>query len=917
MTKGVIRFLFTAFFSLGLLGSGYAQFTVQHQSPTVLTKGATNQLEFMVPAVNPVDVVDALLFYRNDGDVAYSQMEVPYANGVFVASLTEEQLQGASFEYYFQLSLVNSGQDIFYPDNVPSENPIKVDIVNPQGEVFEEIIEQREKAEGIDYTILSPVPGNGMTQENAYVAIALYYDINMLEPGEFRLYVDGRDITEDADTSAYFIAYRPKNLPRGKHSITLDYVTAEKPLEVVSWSFNIVKKADATFKSFGPRMVPTGRIELTARNQIISGNTNNALTGRSYISGGYKKFSYRLSGFATTQESDRLQPQNRAALELKLGRWWNLEAGHIYPSLSRFTISGRRIYGVNSSLHLLWDNINVQFLYGEVNRKVTNLYNTIERTEVFAGDDPVPVDTTYNLTFQEGGRGTFTRKIIGGRVGLGNPKYFQLGVQAMKVEDDTTSIFNITDYSEAINSSTFLLNNLRIGDQQRLTAQPDLLTIQGGSPAPKGNLVAGADLRFGIDQNKIRFRTETVASALNNNIYGGVMDSLRAADLGFEDIDQKDFDILDDISRFIIINENMSVLPVRVTGITNADSTDAEFFFPSGILGHNSELAFVYPKNNFSLQYRWVGPDFVSLANSTIQKDVAGFTVTDRFRMFDNQLYVTLGFETLADNLAGNREATTTTNSIRSNLSWYPTNIQMPKVSLGFRFRERDNGVVRFNPFVSENLLGASIQNIRIENGDTLTTAVPRMNTTLNMNFSVTQQIPIESTVHDATLSITSLKTNDEVFAFGDVRNTAFSLSIASRYGYQLPLRTQFGMTLNNTQSGSGQLDINIFGMYAGGSYLFLDGKLSVNGRLAFTSNTSESRILLVQNGDDDSYLNDYYSLSDETSISEFNTFVFIAGAEYKLAENHSLVFNTNLTNVSGENSLNDRIVQLRYIYNF
>ena len=917
MSKGVIRLLFTIVFSLAFFGSVKAQFTVQHQPPTVLNSSETNQLEFMVPAVNPLDIVDALLFYRNEGDLGYSQMELEYVNGVFVANLTSEYLVGTSFEYYFQLSLANVSQDIFYPDNVPSENPIKVDIVSATNEnLLGEAIEQRPQAEGIDYTILSPQPGNGQTPEDALIAIALYYDINQVQPGEFRLYINGMDVTEDADTSAYFISYKPRNLERGNYSITLDYVTDEGALEVTNWNFKIVKKGEASFQSFGPKMMPTGRVELTARNQIISGNPNNAYTARSYITGGYKKFNYRLSGFLTSQESDRLQPQNRLALQMKLGKWWNLEAGHVYPQLSRFTISGRRIYGVNTELHTLWNNFNVQFLYGEIARKVTNIYGTIEREEVFAGDNPVPVDTSYTLTFGEAGRGTFSRKVIGGRVGLGNPKHFQLGIQAMKVEDDTTSLFNITDYSQVMSSPTFLLDNLRIADQQRLANQPDLLQIQGGSPNPKGNLVAGADMKIGISNNKIRFQTETVASALNNNIYGGPMDSLRAADLGFEDIDPKDFDILDQISRIIIINENMSVLPVRVTGITNADSTEAEFFFPTAILGHNSELSLVYPKNNFSLQYRWVGPEFVSLANSTIRKDIAGFTALDRFRLFENQLYVTLGFESLVDNLTNSKEATTTTNSIRSNFSWYPTNIQLPKISFGFRFRERDNGVTRFNPFVSSELEGAAIQNIRIVDGDTLTTATPRLNNTLNVNFSVTQQIPFESSFHDATLSISTLNTTDEVFAYGDVRNNSFSLSVSSRYT-QIPLRTQIGMTLNNTESGSGQLDIGIFGMYAGGSYIFMDGKLNVNGRFAFTSNTSTSRMLQVQNTEDDSYLNDYYVLSDTETVSEFSTFVMLAGAEYKLAENHSLVFSSNLTNVSGNNALNDRIVQLRYIYRF
>lgn len=113
-----------------------------------------------------------------------------------------------------------------------------------------------------------------------------------------------------------------------------------------------------------------------------------------------------------------------------------------------------------------------------------------------------------------------------------------------------------------------------------------------------------------------------------------------------------------------------------------------------------------------------VGPDFVSLANSTIRKDIAGFT-SDRFRLFRNQLYVTLGYEALNDNVTDVKEATTKTNSYRSNVSWYPVRNSLPKISVGFRYRSRENGVERFNSEVPAELENSAVQNLRIVDGDT------------------------------------------------------------------------------------------------------------------------------------------------------------------------------------------------------
>ena len=899
----LVGFLLAVFFN----GEGLAQVIIQHQQPTLMSKTESNELRFFVPGIGENEILEALLFYRNDGDLGYNQKEARFENGELVVTLYPDELTGNRIEYYFQLSISTFDQDLFYPENLPAEYPVEVSLVE------ESTKPERKKAKGIDYTILSPNPGYGVTKENSLIAISLFYDINEVEPGEFKLFVNGTDVTEKADTSAYFISYKPKDVKYGAYTVTLDYQTEDELLAVTEWEFLVVDPSKATFQGFEPRLLPEGRVELTARNQTISGDQNNAYTARTSVNGSYGLFKYSLNGFLTSQESNRLQPQTRYGLEMSLGKWWKFEAGHVYPTMSRFTISGRRIYGINTSMHLLWENLNFQFLYGEVNRKVSNLYSSVSVDTVYASG--IPQDTTYTLGYKNSGRGTFKRKIIGGRVGLGNPKHFQLGIQAMKVEDDTASIFNVITFDDLRAGSSSLYNSLNMADINRLTASPELLQIEGGSPRPKGNFVAGADLRFSLAKNKIRFNTETVASALNNDIYGGPLDKERAADLGFEDIDQKDLDILTEIAQFIIINENITVLPIRFSNF-NSDSSDVETFFPTSILGSNSELSFNYPRNSFTAQYRWVGPEFVSLANSTIRKDIAGFTFNDRFRMFDNRLYVTLGYETLTDNVANTKDATTKTNSYRSNLSWFPIKDKLPRVSFGFRYRTRDNGVERFNPEVPSGLENAALQNVRIVDGDTLISAVPRQNSTVNINFSVTQTIRFMDMVHDATVSVSTLNTRDEVFAFGDVRNSSVSLNIGSRF-VNLPLKTQLGMNLNHTESGNGLLDLDIFGLFAGGSYFMLDNKLVINGRLAFTNNTTRSRNVDVVTGEEDNYFDDYYVLSAVRDQNDFGTYVLIAGAEYKFDNHHSLLFDSNFTNVTGANTFNDHFAQLRYIYRF
>ena len=893
----------------------WAQIVVQHQQPTVFNTNEKNHLEFFIPGVNPLDIDEALLFYKNEGDFSYSQIEIPFINGVFKIDLNTDMLTGTSFEYYFKLSLGSQSMDIFYPDTNPLDNPLKVDVIAPETVLDSEI--ERNRLNEIDYTIISPERGSALSTDDAFIAIALYYDIDSIPSGKFRLYLNDKDVTNASDTNKYFISYTPRGLDQGIYQIRLDYSTDKEVFNIADWNFRIVQPEQVSTQSLVPIFKPTGQIELTGRNQVLAGDMNNAYTGRSNLSGSFRKFKYNFNGFLTSQEDPRLQPQNRYSVRMNLGKWWNFEAGHIFPQLSKFTIAGRRIYGINTSVHLLWENINVQFLYGELSRKITNRYTSINEEFVYLDSTQTTiVDTTYTLGLEDRGRGTFKRNIVGGRVALGNPRFFQLGIQALKVEDDTTSIFNVVDYSNIFEGPTSLINGVSMAGQQRLSNSPELLRVQGGGVRPKGNIVAGIDLKFAFDKNRIRFHTETVASALNNDIYGGPLTSERAEELGFEDVDQSELDILRDLTKFIIINENINVLPLRVTGI-GTDSTNTEFFFPTGILGSNTEFSLIYPKNTLKLQYRWVGPDFVSLANSTIRKDISGFTFLDRFRVFKNQVYITLGYEYLSDNVTNTKEATTVTSSLRSNLSWYPVNQNLPRISMGLRVRDRDNGVRRFNPFVPKELQSAALQNLVINNdGDTLVTSTPRSNETINYNLSITQQLEINGSVHDATFSLNNLNTSDEVFAFGDIINKSYSFNISSRYSAK-SLRTQLGVSINQTKSGSGQLKIDILGIYTGATYFLLNGALKINGRVAYTSNVSDSRRLEIVTEGDDSLRNDYYILSPIKETSSFNTYVLLAGLEYRMTKNQSINFDSNFTSVSGGNGLNDRLIQLKYLYRF
>jgi hypothetical protein len=175
--------------------------------------------------------------------------------------------------------------------------------------------------------------------------------------------------------------------------------------------------------------------------------------------------------------------------------------------------------------------------------------------------------------------------------------------------------------------------------------------------------------------------------------------------------------------------------------------------------------------------------------------------------------------------------------------------------------------------------------------------------------------------ISDATISLSSLETADQVFAYGSIENRSYSVSINSQFS-RLPLKTQFGYSKNETQSGEiqsekNQLELDIQGIYFGATLFLFDARFSLNTRVAYSDNRSQSRTIEVESGDEDNPLDDYYVLSEELSTNEYQTYAFVGGFEFKLTDQHSLRFDSNLISISNLDGLGDRYAQLKYLFRF
>ncbi len=891
-----------------------------HQEPVGIISGKTIALEFVSSSVQDNMVQDAYLFYRVSGNLSFEQIPVVIEANRFIANLTIDNETAESVEYYLSVELLD-GSIATFPSQNAETNPVRVALVTEEQEVDSEISGLSGE---IQYNILSPEPGEVVSEDDVVIAITMFYAEGDALPETFRVIYNGRDVTESASVSPFFISYVPRRTTVGNQRISIMVSDADGEREVAGWGFEIITEREMLALETRRRNIPNARVELSARNQSFGGNTAEIYRASSRVSGTIgSNVRYSVSGLITSQESSRLQPQNRFAGEIAVGNWFELQAGHVYPRLSPLLLSGRRVYGLNTRLGTPRGGFQIQAVAGQMSRSVTMQYSDVQKQILTLGQTSggeVVQDTVYSLGLQPRGMGTYQRNIYGGRVSFG--RNIQFGLSGLKVEDDINSISVIREFDDIMaNGQAELLSSLTPSQRAELIADPDLFRINAGTPRSQGNFVLGSDFAVNANNNRIQFRSDAAVSFLNNDISSGVINQEWADDFGI-DLDEDFENILDRLQTIIIVNENMSVFPVDIS------NGDLDMDLLLSMTAAQTRLGLNYFNHNFSVQYRFIGPNYTSLGNNSIRRDIQGFTISDRFRMINNTVFVSLSYENLSDNLARTREATTNTVNYRGSVSWFPVPRHLPRVTVNLRYQTRDNGVERyFNPLLLDatgspidsrravrNVLFADLDNPVFR-------PAPRSTNTLQYGISLTQFFEAFGQNHEATIGFNEIDTIDDVFFYGDFKSQTYNLGISTGYS-GIPLRTDVNASYNLSTSQSGLTDISIFGLNTAASYFLLDNKLNLRLDFAVTFNEVESTPLVVANSDTQDFFDDYFT-PDETQRTKerSNTYVIRGGARYNITNNHALILDANFTNVvliGGVGTLpNDRLIQARYVFNF
>lgn len=784
-------------------------------------------------------VVRARIMFRRFGESEYRNVEMILSGTVAVGSIPSKVSSPPYLEYYIEA--LTPGGVLTYPEENPRENPLRISV---------EGVDPRDS----EVRMLSPEPGEVVAAEDLVVAVSLLYTSDLVDKRRTRLYLDGIEVTSEAVLSDDVLLYNPalfgRTLQAGTHSIAVQlYDTLGRVYHTKSTNFTLATASAIVERESALRTI--GSAQLEVRNEKIDSKSTSYLRGDVQFGATYRSIAGNVDIHLTNEEKPTLQPQNRFLSSLKFGEYAKLQVGDAYPAFPSLFISGKRVRGVTGSLTLGFFNLDVS--YGQTERKIegTMIKDTTYADTSAASSRPKESLPLGGLTYRLFEAGTFTRTMLAVRPSFGSGENFQIGFTVVKAKDDIQSI--------------------RYGVY------------------PKENIVAGTDLTLAFADQRVKWTTQIAFSLTNTDISSGnlsdaAIDSIKGvydttktqAEIETAKKEADDLKKIASIGRsFITINEYLTPLDP----ITKLPSTAIE-----------SELSINVLNNFVRIVGFRRGKSYVSFGNEFIQTDIEGINVSDRIRLWQNRVLLSVAYETKANNTLHNSAIPTTKyNTLSTSVTVFP-GAMYPTISAGYGYYTRKNNVDLSayyrtgKPILLQSYLPTDAGQAALYS--TLYAVVPddqavstadektdRFFVALNydFNFLERQSLSFSTAVANKT---------DNTFYKRNQKNTTITGSLTTRY--RIPLQTTVGITMSKNSTFLAQRD-------SARAYIPTTTETPFN----YQTVTLNARYRLFDNK-----LNLIATCAP--SFGDFQRLLIQGGAEYEVRDNHYLTAECSFIRYTG-----------------
>lgn len=673
MTKKVFTglFIIACLFNTLLMAQASDRVTsVKHQQAMEL-----KPLELRAELMNYLDIAQMSIAFKPFGQSEFLKREMTIQGNAALVTLPGEYMLPPSLEYYIIITLKNGNVET-YPSGAPQASPPLQISIAPVSEKDKQVI------------LLSPEPGEIVVSEELFISLSFIKAPENVKIEATKIYVDNLDVSDkiilSGDLIIFSAANFPNLIPLGAHNVKVEIYDKDGSVyHSIYRSFQLVSTEMAL--AMGKKL--SSRANLRAESRNVSYNNTDTWYNNVLLNGSADYGDWKFSGdvYFTSEEKSNLQPMNRYTASIE-SSWLSLKAGDTYPTFSSLIMEGKRVRGFSGALNFGF--LNVQATYGEITREVegTIIEKYPATSDQLLQSDVIKIDQAkYGSPYAKVNLGTYSRNVFAVRPSFGSGESFQLGFSYLHSSDDKKSV--------------------------------------SFAARPQENIVAGADLFIGIDERNIVLTSQAAVSFVNKDITNGDLTDAQVDSLfgpgKFINVDPKTIkDIKSIASRFITINQFLS--PLNPQELSS--------------LAMETAIQFNYFNNNLKAAYVYRGNEFQSFGQSYVRTDVKGINITDRMRLFDNKVFLSVGYENLKDNLQNTKLATTTFETMNAAVSIFPR-ADFPNIRVEYSRNQNNNGIKSTDPANSAYGIDDATNTVSVQLSYDLTAGV-KHNTSLSLSNS-------------------------------------------------------------------------------------------------------------------------------------------------------------------------------------
>ncbi len=627
----LVLVFFTVFLSSP---NSYGQISKSISSISNTTSQQNSDVTFDLDLFQANTVSRITFFYKPFGESSYKSRDVIVTGIKANVTIPKEEVVPPSIEYYFMIELKDGNIETYPIDFDRTKLPLTLKV---------EPLQQKETA----VILLSPEPGFKAPSSDLLISVSLFGSPLSINRDMTKLFIDDRDVSENALYAGDLINYYPDNfepkLQQGSHTLKVVlYDTTGKEASTFTSVFKTVsvEQFEEEKSKFTYRM----DVNAELRNEKLGDNSTFYNNLGVNFAGEYNDWKINSNIYLTSEEKSYMQPYNRYFLSIQNNNL-ALSVGDIFPRFTSLILDGKRVRGIYGDIKT--GGFEIKTVYGEITRatdgRILQMYNS--------GDAPltpniIDIDSAkYGKSKAEAVLGAYKRNLFAIRTMVGSESGFLWGLNYLHSKDDIESI-------------EFGAN-------------------------PKENLVLGTDFSWAFDNKNIILTGQAAFSLSNRDITNGelsdaLIDTVFKKDggLGGGVGPQKIKDLKNVFGSLITVNQY--VVPFNPLELAT--------------LAAETALMFNYFDNSLKLSYLYRGNDFQSFGQQFSRTDVSGFNITDNARLISDKVFLSLSFERLQDNLQKTKFATTTYQSIGTSVSIFPR-ADFPNIVLGYNRYDNNNDI--------------------------------------------------------------------------------------------------------------------------------------------------------------------------------------------------------------------------------